>query len=71
MKFVFPSSNRTPVNTVKVSVLIALFKETYAWISFRRCFSHALELATKEALQELYCIAFLHLVSIKKIVHHD
>ena len=51
-KLVFFSSDGASVNSGKKSGLIALFREEYEWVSFIWCFSHRLELALKDALQE-------------------
>ena len=48
----FLSSDGASVNSGKKLGIIALFKETHAWISFIWCFSHRLELAIEKALEK-------------------
>ena len=51
-KIVFLSSDGASVNCGSKSGLIKLFQEDHPWVSFIWCFSHRLELAIKDALQE-------------------
>ena len=51
-RLVFLSSDGASVNSGKKSGIIALFKETHAWISFIWCFKHRLELAIEKALKK-------------------
>ena len=51
-KLVFLSSDGASVNCGSKSGLIRLFQETQPWVSFIWCFSHRLELAIKDALNE-------------------
>ena len=49
---VFLGSDGASVNSIKNSGLIKLFQEELPWSSFIWCFSHRLELALKDALNE-------------------
>ena len=53
-KMVFLSSDGASINSGKKSGLIRMFQEDYEWICFIWCFSHRLELALKDSLEEFF-----------------
>ena len=51
-KLIYLSADGASVNSGKDSGLIAQLQEEHEWVLFLWCFSHRLELALKDALQD-------------------